>query len=84
MNSGGGELTLFTSASCFISAASELSVPVTVVTVDSVSKEEESELLPSLLLALDPGDFLLSTARVFCICLTGEDRVGIIPTLFFT
>ncbi len=67
MNSGRGELTLFTSASCCISITSVLSVHVTVVTVDSVSMEEESEPFPSLLLELGSGDFLLSTARVFCL-----------------
>ncbi len=48
MNSGRGELTLFTSSSFFIRAMSLLPSPEAVVIVDSVSIEEESEQLPSV------------------------------------
>jgi hypothetical protein len=55
MNSGRGELTLFTSASCFIRISSVLSFPEAVVTVDSVSIDKESEQLPSELFVLELG-----------------------------
>jgi hypothetical protein len=48
MNSGRGELTLFTSSSFFIRATSLFPSPEAVVIVDSVSIEEESEQLPSV------------------------------------
>ena len=48
MNSGRGELTLFTSSSFFIRATSLFPSPEAVVIVESVSIDEESEQLPSV------------------------------------
>jgi hypothetical protein len=73
MNSGRGELTLFTSSSFFISASSLFPSPEAVVIVDSVYIDEESEQLPSVSLG---GGVLLSTALVFCLCPTGDEKVG--------
>ena len=83
MNAGRGELTLFTSSNSFISCSSDLSLPESVVREDSVSIEEESERLPSSLEWLPVG-VLLSTALVFCLCPTGDEKVGFWLTLFLT
>ncbi len=82
MNSGRGELTLFTSASCFIKISSVFSFPDTVVTAESVSIDEDSERLPSVLLEL--GGVLLSRALVFCLCPAGDENVGFWLTLSLT
>ena len=69
MKAGSGELTLFTSSSCFISCSSDLSLPESVVRDASVSIEEVPEQLSSSLLLFDslPGGVLLSRALVFCL-----------------
>ena len=76
MKAGRGELTLFTSSSCFMSCSSDLSLPESVVREASVSIAEVPEQLSSSLLPSIPGGVLLSMALVFCLCAEGEEKVG--------
>ncbi len=84
MKAGSGELTLFTSSSCFISGSSDLSLPESVVRDSSVSIEEVPEQLSSSLFDSLPGRVLLSRALVFCLWADGEEKVGFWLTLSFT